>query len=499
MEKTMEQQTRLFAQNLHSSLRITFVLVVITLLSACGGGGGDPQPPIDMPDGLLIGDTMGDETLGDETLGDETLGDDTADVPSDDDLANAFPPVYQTPFGVEVCSVEDINLRVDFDMRDYYIYYNQVPQLNLADYDEPEELIRDLRVDPDTFSFISDAEEREELVENGGTRGFGFSLRFSQDDIIRVKEILFGSPADDQGMLRGDELLLVNGMSPYEQTEDEIAFAFDPDNAPVNLMIRTGDEAPREVTVDHAEYVWRTAGPARLFPADGLPTVGYLPIRSFLETTEAEIDRSLEFLTSEDGIDELVVDLRYNPGGRTHVTRHIASVVGGAAVENQVFLLRTWNDKYSFNDEADFFDTVDMPLNLPRVFVLVTESSSSASEVFINALKPYIDVVVVGGVTSGKPFTSNTREYCGKAINAMRSLRTNALRVSVAGGIQPDCAIEDRWETQADSVFDPLFGGALSLIEFNSCPTSIQASAPTRSANRRDIVYSDPEIVASEE
>jgi len=390
-------------------------------------------------------------------------------------------------------------MRVDFDMRDYYIFYDQVPQLNLAEYDVPEELIRDLRVDPDTFSFISDAQERTDLVENGASGGFGFILRRSQDGVIRVKEVLFGSPADDEGLIRGDELVFIDGTPFDELTTEQVNFVFDPENAPVNMTMRTGDEAPRDVSVDFADFAWRTAGPAHRYRDEGLPTVGYLPIRRFLETTEAEINRSLEFLTSDDGIDELVVDLRYNPGGRTHVARHIASVVGGAAVENEVFLLRTRNDKYSALDQADFFDTVETPLNLPTVYVLVTGSSSSASEVFINALKPYMNVIVVGEQTSGKPFTSNTREYCGKAINAMHSVRTNAVGVSVAGGIQPDCPIEDRWNTPASSRSDPLLSGALTLIHTSICPSSLLAGTQFRNANITNTIYSDPEIFVSEE
>ncbi len=489
MDKQKKANTQ-YICNMYSSLRIAVVFALLTLLTACGSGGGDTTPPVTDQDAL-----NGNNTLGNNLVGDNPMDDD----PMEDNQPNNFPPEYETPFGVVACSAEDTKLRVDFDMRDYYIFYDQVPQLNLADYDTPESLIRDLRVAPDEFSFVDDAEERTELVDNGGTRGFGFVLRRTQDDVVRAKEILLGSPADDQGMLRGDELLRINGTPFVELSEEQLDAAFDPENAPIILTIRTGDEAPREVSVDFAEYVWQTAGPATRFTATDLPTVGYLPIRRFLETTEAEIDQALSFLTSDIGFDELIVDLRYNPGGRTHVARHIASVVGGSAVANEVFLLRTWNDKYAANNEADFFDTVDMPLNLPRVFVLVTEASSSASEVFINALEPYIDVVVVGGVTSGKPFTSNTREYCGKAINAMRSVRTNAVGVSVAGGIQPDCNIVDRWETAANNVSDPLLDGALSLISSNTCPVPMQADATMRTKNRKDLVYSDPELFVSEE
>jgi len=489
--KTMARLKKANTQNLCNSLRLSLVCALLVLLSACGGGGGD-TPPVTTNVGLnenTLGDTEGDETVADETLNN----------PLTDNQDSVFPPEYQTPFGVAECSVEDINQRVDFDMRDYYIYYDQVPQLNLANYDSPEDLIKDLRVAPDEFSYVDDAEEQMQLVDTGGTRGFGFRLGYSPDEILRAREIRFGSPADDQGMLRGDEIMLVNGTAVAELTDAQIDFAFDPDNAPISLTIRTGDEAPRDVSVDYAEYVWQTAGPAFRFTADGLPTVGYLPIRQFLETTEAEIDQGLAFLTSDVGFDDLVVDLRYNPGGRTHVARHIASVVGGAAVANQVFLLRTWNDKYSALDEADFFDTVDEPLNLPRVFVLTTGRSASASEVFINALKPYIEVIVIGEATYGKPFTSNTREYCGKAINAMRSLRTNALGVSVAGGIQPDCPVEDEWKTTASDTADPLLRGALSLISENTCPTALIADATLRSNTVNNFEYGDPEIFVSEE
>jgi len=471
--KTDIERKEKTAQGLPQSLGIAAAIALTITLAGCGGGGGGGEPSGDSDIDTVV-DTLGDA--------------------ASDNLVNDFPPQYLTPVGVTECSTADINMRVDFDMRDYYIFYDQVPNLNLADYETPEALIRDLRVEPDTFSFVTDAQELSDLVDNGLSGGFGFVLRFTDNGDVRAREILLGSPADDAGMLRGDLLLAIDGI-PFENlSEEQIDFAFDPFNAPINMTIRTGDEAPRDVSVDFADFTWRTAGPAVRFPLEGAATVGYLPIAQFLETTEAEINRSLDFLRSGDGFDELVVDLRYNPGGRTSVTRHLASVVAGEAVEDEVFLLRTWNDKYSANNSVDFFDTVESPLNLPRVYVLVTEFSSSASEVFINALKPYMEVIVIGGVTSGKPFTSSTRTYCGKAINAMFSVRTNALGVSVAGGIQPDCRVEDRWETTADSVFDPLLNGAFGMIDRNTCPAPVLASVPAKQFKGEGFSYSDPRI-----
>ena len=69
-----------------------------------------------------------------------------------------------TPEGVEQCSVEDIKGRVDFDMRDYYIYYDEVPVLDLDSFDSAEELIQALRVEPDIYSNVQDAVTQTSLT-----------------------------------------------------------------------------------------------------------------------------------------------------------------------------------------------------------------------------------------------------------------------------------------------------------------------------------------------
>jgi len=170
------------------------------------------------------------------------------------------------------------------------------------------------------------------------------------------------------------------------------------------------------------------------------------------------------------------------------VARRLAAKVAGSVVEGQTFLIREWNDKYTENDSISTFEPVLITLDLPRVIVLLTEESASASEAFVNGLEPYIDVIVVGGRTEGKAFTSNSREYCGKSINAMRSLRTNALGVSVTGGVMPDCAIEDDWQTQTNDVNDPLVASALSFLSTGTCLPTI--------TNRKRIASGGPSFRA---
>lgn len=458
------------------------------LLTGCpsGGSGGITAPPVTPPTaaaGAVVIPTV--ETVAPVFP-----------------VVSAFPPVFATPDGVVECSAEDIKLRVDFDMRDYYIYYDAVPNLNLAAFDSPENLIRDLRVDPDIYSRVTDAADENALVQSGQSGGFGFVFSPAADGTVRFREVLGGSPADQAGILRGDQVLVFDDIDIAVLTNDDINVALDPDNAPVSMIVQTGDDAPRAVLVGFEDFRWITAGPFnRYTDTNGeLPVVGYLAIRRFLGTTEAEINAALAGLAAAGGFDELIVDLRYNPGGLVRVARHIASVVGGAAVENQVFLRNVWNDKYAANNTTEFFDAAEEPLNMPRVFVLATGRSSSSSEIFINTLKPYIDVVVIGGATDGKPFTSSAREYCGKAIHAMRTLRTNAVGVSVAGGIQPDCPIADSFLTVADSLEDPLVGGALDFVINGTCPALIAASPQlVRTAAEQDLSFEPPEPFVSEE
>lgn len=102
--------------------------------------------------------------------------------------------------------------------------------------------------------------------------------------------------------------------------------------------------------------------------------------------------------------------MRYNPGGSVNTSRLLASMVYGTNT-SEVYIKQRWNDKIQvqFDDEflTDYFanTTGTSPintLNLSRVFVIATGDSASASELVMNGLDPYIDVVHVGETTRGK-------------------------------------------------------------------------------------------------
>jgi len=283
------------------------------------------------------------------------------------------------------------------------------------------------------------------------------------------------------GIRRGDELITLNGQPISEFSDNDLGQILGLNSfEAVAMSIRTGNEGPRTISISQQEYRWVTAAALNRFTADtnaNLPIIGYVSIQAFLATTQDEIDAALERFEDAGGVDELIVDLRYNGGGLTSVARYLASVVGGAAVEGKVLQENQWSDKYAAFSNTEFFEKVDSALNSPRVIVLTTGDTASSSEIFINSLKPYIEVVVIGDATAGKPFSSIPRTYCAKSINAMSALSVNAAGVSVLGGIQPDCRIDDSWNTVAESTEDPLVMGALFYASQGGCPATIVADA----------------------
>jgi len=118
-----------------------------------------------------------------------------------------------------------------------------------------------------------------------------------------------------------------------------------------------------------------------------------------------------------DGATELVLDFRYNGGGSVNTSRLLSSMVRGTNT-NDLYIKQRWNEKIQaqFSDEQlnDFFAAVTgegspiNTLNLNRVYVLTTGGTASASELVMNGLDPYIDVIQIGETTSGKPYFSIT-------------------------------------------------------------------------------------------
>jgi len=152
--------------------------------------------------------------------------------------------------------------------------------------------------------------------------------------------------------------------------------------------------------------------------------IGYLVYNAFNYTYHTELNDAFGEFKNEN-IEELILDLRYNGGGRGLTASFLASMIYGQASTEEIFAKLIYNSKNSdSNSIYPFFDIAfiynkdgaysgnDVPINrltnLSKLYVITSDDTASASELIINGLMPYIEVIKVGTTTYGKNVGSYT-------------------------------------------------------------------------------------------
>ncbi len=323
----------------------------------------------------------------------------------------------------------------------YYLYKDNVPDLandrfsniELLDYldgfTSPENLFDNLLYDPenvDEFSFlVDDYLALEQFL--GGTSvsdGMDFDLRLvpgSNTDVFGfVRYILPNTSAQDQGLERGDIFYSINGapltlnnyLDIYNSSNYTIGLGTYDNNGTPETDDDTIIPGAESVTLTKAAYTENPVLKTEVINVDG-NNVGYLMYNFFNRNFDEQLNNAFGTFTSSN-VTELVVDLRYNPGGFISSAINLGSMITGQFYTD-VFSTQQWNSNwqafYEENDPESLIDrfqnelsngTALNSLNLNKVYILTTRNSASASELVINALKPYIDIVQIGTNTRGK-------------------------------------------------------------------------------------------------
>ena len=191
------------------------------------------------------------------------------------------------------------------------------------------------------------------------------------------------------------------------------------------------------------------------------------------------------------GIDDLVLDLRYNIGGFIYVAQIIASIIAGSAGDGKNFATVEYNDKRDdiSSPFADAFRDEDgtvhrLPdLNLPRLFVLTGSSTCSASELIINSLRGIdLEVILVGSATCGKYYGFVSTDNCGTTYSTIQLRVVNNKGVAdYDDGFSPTCSVADNdYDHQLGDAEESLLKTALAYQADGACPSS--SSARVRAA-----------------
>ena len=380
------------------------------------------------------------------------------------------------------CEVPVLNRWVDDSMRDFYLFADQVPLVNLDDFDSPESLIRELRFQPiDSFSSVTTTATSVAFFDEGVNFGIGFIWRFDANGVPRILYIQDDAPSAAAGMQRGDAIISVDGEDwatlSFSRFQELTGTREEPREARFELIsASTGETYFSNVTP--AEYNINTVLHDEIIEVPGLSgNIGYIAFSSFIESSEAELQAVFDRF-QRSNVDELVLDLRYNGGGRTRIARLLAALIASPATDGELLIEYRFNDAHTNRNFSRFFEPEDNALGLGRVVILATSGTASSSEIVINSLKPYIDVVTLGDTTLGKPFISAGRDFCDRRINAMEAEGFNAAGVSVLGGIPATCLAQDDMTRDFGTNEDGLEGMLQSAYDFivsGTCNTVIQA------------------------
>jgi len=315
---------------------------------------------------------------------------------------------------------QDVDGLADGFKENHHDYFTQ--------FDDAEDLFNDLKFSEDRFSWFIEDYEKQEDAFKGISKDFGFSFALlpfnllfpsgeDRNDIIGyVQYTVPDTPADKAGLKRGD---LFTGINGQDLTENNYAKLLGNEHYELsiaevnnNTISETGETVSMDAVEIHENPVYKT----EVINADGIK-VGYLLLNAFRDNYHRALNDSVGTLKNA-GIDELVLDLRYNGGGAISTSSALASMISGND-STEVFAKFTYGEKRSdLNSDFDFYSELPLgdetgpiainKLNLDHVYILTGSGTASASEMVINGLKPYMDVTIVGEQTVGKDVGSIT-------------------------------------------------------------------------------------------
>lgn len=247
----------------------------------------------------------------------------------------------------------------------------------------------------DPYSVLMTPKEYHMLMEqmqNESFGGIGVFIELDRDhkDQLTVVEPLEGTPAARAGLLPGDQLVKIDGLSTQGWSLDQAtAHIRGRIGSTVTLTIRRGADGPLKDFQMQRAAIEVASVTHKMLP----DKVGYVRLRLFGSKTGKELDAALDALT-RDGARAIVVDLRNNGGGYINAAVDVCShfVPPGALV---TYVTKKHGERSEYNGEAR--ERTRLP-----VVLLVNQFSASASEITAGCFKDYGAATLMGTKTFGK-------------------------------------------------------------------------------------------------
>ena len=443
---------------------------------------------------------------------------------NDDDLA---------PDPEEPSEHLEVNNWILENMREYYYWNNVIPAEPDKSLD-PEsffysELLNGDYVKEDGEWVYQSGEDKFSWMQNIDELSDGLSGRFEsfgyevQAYVLQDNNTIFGrvlytyrnSPAAEAGLERGNVITKVNGQELDRSNYVSLLYGQEQQTltlGTVNEDFTAINDTASLSEISSAEIQEEPVFLDSVYTISG-KKIGYLVYNSFIPAPAGSPANATTFDDQVDdifgsfktmGVNELVLDLRYNLGGSIASAANLASLISPSGVNSEdIFALYEWNqdieDSQSDNNEfqeskrVHFRNEANKLNTLQKIYVLVSRRTASASELIINGLRPYMEVVTIGDEnTLGKNVGSVTIEDEEGEIEwglqpIVIKIYNSENQSDYANGFAPNHRVDENWLLFGD-INESFLGEALNLITGGGVITSTESLRKTGAVARGRMV-----------
>ena len=307
----------------------------------------------------------------------------------------------------------------------YYLWVDEISkglQSWMSDAD-PIQKVEEIRYkdadgkDIDRWTKVTDDYETFVNSVDGVSTTFGYELSLfytseAKDYVAAVVKFVYdNTPADYAGLKRGDVIVKVDGSAIPAANYYDIVTSKLINAGHCNIELSDGTAVSMDALQMYCNpvHIWK------VFDCGG-KKVGYLHYTAFTrDSCDDLVDLFAWF--RQQGVSEMILDLRYNGGGYVTTEEVLASMLAPEANvrAGDTFMTEVYNDILAeawgneptsfstrFNIDKQTVVTSDSHLDLTKIYAIMSGGSASASEALICGLKPYIDIEIVGQKSYGK-------------------------------------------------------------------------------------------------